>query len=475
MSLRSGLGHEIAYAITTLTMLSIMSGGKPGSGFPLHMCEDLLDVIADLLEDQAFGEEEEDEEEQDAEETSRRDPGIWTRPQLIALATAEGEKLVKKPQRVLSAGPREDPSAVILAALNLLRNFALIEDNYSIIPKTPRLLNIALRLCDVVKDDDGTLRPASDAYGLSDLLRIHNDVSMIFFCLAGHIRLSALDRRSTRRIFCLCMSYIVDPSDAVSPYTSVNSTNPSRGMPPPNTDLALEVFSRLSQPDDNRKQFSESVSPASVHALFEALLHMFPLIEADFSTTVVSQDLLSPWMGYLSHLAMSLYSLVFFAPVEVKREMRKQPGVSTLLIRVVRFYLRGIRSQDNQVFANPHYEQNHYAAMCRRILEALSLLDQAEDSFDPVLAEPLAFGPPVDLAGAAAGKGKDERGLLSAEFPEVFLTLMCSHGIDDVVFSELESLVRVGDGQSLAMLKATAITADTPLTEMTSTPTFVMA
>ena len=50
MSLQSGMSFEVAYALNTLLILSAGVDAPANYQFPLAPCEDLLDVLLDLLE-----------------------------------------------------------------------------------------------------------------------------------------------------------------------------------------------------------------------------------------------------------------------------------------------------------------------------------------------------------------------------------------------------------------------------------------
>jgi hypothetical protein len=73
MSLRSRLETEVAYALNALCIISAGSGAPPNIEytFPLAPCEDLLDELLELLEESAFGR---DEDALDATLTSERVP-----------------------------------------------------------------------------------------------------------------------------------------------------------------------------------------------------------------------------------------------------------------------------------------------------------------------------------------------------------------------------------------------------------------
>ncbi|KDQ16592.1 hypothetical protein BOTBODRAFT_622379 [Botryobasidium botryosum FD-172 SS1] len=72
----------------------MMTGAHPGQGFPLHMCEDLLEVLLDFLEEVFKGDEDEDEgegENSDATATAKNKLKKYpVHQELIKLALEEG-------------------------------------------------------------------------------------------------------------------------------------------------------------------------------------------------------------------------------------------------------------------------------------------------------------------------------------------------------------------------------------------------
>ena len=430
MSLRSGLGNEISYALTTLTMLSTMAISN--KGLQLERCEDLLEAMIDLIEDEAFPNEEDDD---DDENIASRERTVWTRPQL--LKQIDDAASICEPYSVQLRGPRQEPGVVILAALNLLRNLAMFPENVKFISRNARVLDVIARLSEVV-EEDGTFRPSSEAFNLVDLLRIHHETISIVANLGSSISLSIHRPRTSRRLYSLLISPLVDFENIVRP---LHPGLHDRTLPVPHIDMALDAFSRLAQQDANRKVLARVIPHSELTIHFHALVQMLPISEGDFDVTVGSAPVLDTWMGYLERLMQCIYHLVFLSPPPLKRIWRKVPGLTYVFLRMIRFYLGGVRS-DRAGFAASQFDKNSYSVMARRAFEALSLLDVAEDSFDPVPSAPLAFAPPVV---DSAGVQKEPRGLLSSHFIEVVLTLLAREAMEEVVFAELESLVRLGD------------------------------
>ncbi|KDQ08455.1 hypothetical protein BOTBODRAFT_69755 [Botryobasidium botryosum FD-172 SS1] len=458
MSLRSRLGIEVSYALTTFTLLSTMTGAHPGQGFPLHMCEDLLEVLLDFLEEEAFeGDEDEDEgegEKSDATATAKNELKKYpTHQELIKLALEEGTRPfagLDDDPRHEERGLRQRPSDIILTIMNLLRNFSMVPENQVFMSRYPRTLDVVMRACAIVEDGeagegkDKKIRPASRALSLPDLVKVRSDALQVVANLAGETRFvthPAETAQSTARgVFLLASSFLVDPSVAISPLCTVALPMTSPPFPPAITDLALEAFSRIAQPDNNRQIFAETMSHDEIFTLFDALLHMLPVVENDFSVTVMSSAQIDPWMAYMERIVLCIYDIAFLAPPPLKRRIRKLPGLTSIVLRMIKFYLRGLRIQDREQFASSNFEKNGYAVMCRRVLEALRLLDDGEDEFARTTATALM----LPMRGVKAGKGEDTMGLLSGEWADTFFTLLCREGMDETTFAEVEKLVRVG-------------------------------
>jgi SWI/SNF chromatin-remodeling complex subunit SWI1 len=153
MSIRSRLSTELSYALTTFTLLSTMRGQTPGSGFPIVQCPDLLDEILDLVEDEAFGEEEDLEPPIDEAEP------MPTHREMVNVAYDEGSQIfagLERPQgsKDPDIGPRQRPANIILTIFNIIRNLSVIPDNVPYLAKHERLLDILLRVCCVRRNDN---------------------------------------------------------------------------------------------------------------------------------------------------------------------------------------------------------------------------------------------------------------------------------------------------------------------------------
>ncbi|KAG6846003.1 hypothetical protein H0H87_011051 [Tephrocybe sp. NHM501043] len=437
MSIRSRLATELSYALTTLTLLSTMRGPTAGSGFPLVQASDLFEEVLDLLEEQAFG-----GSESPTADPPYAMPSITTYRDLCHLVyESESEPFAvlvpRQGSKDASSGPLQRPGDLILAITNIIRNLSTVNDNWDFLSRHTRLIDVLLRLCTVTAHGEhGTLLPAASALSLSDLIRVRRDVLYTLSTTAPNIQLSTssprINLRMAIRSFHLIASYLIDPVEAVPPIASIHLTGiPPSGNPKPPTlaDTALEVFSRLSQLDSNRQIYSKHVPQDLVFRLFEALVHRLPVVDADFQLMVRE-----PWLSYLEKIVLVLYSLAFLAPPELKQRLKADRALG----------FRGVMWRVVQKLLMNHEMRGFYTICSKRAVEAMKILDDAEDCFDTSksTAPTMSFG----MGYGEVGDSSSERGtgLLGGHRDVTWEILMLQEvGKDEVFFGELESLSRV--------------------------------
>ena len=439
MSIRSRLSIELSYALTTFTALSVMQGKTPGSGFPIAYCPDLLDDCLDLVEELAFGEPEMSPASRSAEAPSR----IFTNRELVSIvedfqgqpfASLQAYQGSKDPE----IGTHQRPANIILCVVNILRNLTAVADNTEFLSTHLRLVDVLLRLCTVEQIDRQLPSPASKTLSLTDVLLIRKDTMYILVVLAGFVNLSHSNPttlRVARRSFDLVASYLVDPEDSLPPLASVQLAGvvPNANLKPPAlADTALEVFTRLSQRDENRQVLSKVVPQQSLWLLIQRLVHRLPIVDADFM--LMRGEL---WCSFVEKTVMSIYSLIFLAPYELKQKIKsdRRLAFKSVLLRVAHKVLA--------VMPNPDGRGLH-AIPARRAVEAIKLLDKAEELVDkseptmPVLSFGMGFS---DGGDSSAEKGT---GILGGNREVAWEMFMLRDVLqDEVLFNELDSLVRV--------------------------------
>ena len=446
LSLRSRLATELSYALTTLTMLSLMRYPHKDPGFPIQQAPELLEEALDLLEDIAF-----DGADDDASIHPVPDGRIHTHRELVNGVMEEGSKpfAALQPKQGLrnpDTGPRPRSGETILAVMNILRNLSNMPDNMDYLAKHERLLSDILRLCCLTpaSDDSNTLpTPASKVLSLQDLLTVRKDTVNILINIAGYITFSSAtsppkqDVINARRAFELFASYLVDPQEALPPFASMLQSGlpPSvqQPRPPQLADSALEVFTRLFQPDDNRRMLSRAVAQDWLWALMESLVHRLPVSDNDFS--VVMRDV---WLGFVEKLVMAIYALAFLAPPPLKKRIKtdRTLAFTKVLLRLVKKF---------SIYSPPEARM-YFIISVRRAVEAMRLIDDAVDSFDigqSPSGTTLMFG----MGYGEHGESRPQRGMgiLSGYQEEITWALMLQREVvaDEMMFSELESLTRV--------------------------------
>lgn len=236
------------------------------------------------------------------------------------------------------------------------------------------------------------------------------------------------------RAFQLISSYLTDPTEAISPLACVQLAGiPLSGniKPPLLADVALDVFCQLSQADANRQIFAKAIPQESLLRLFEALVHRLPVVDADFQ--LMTRDV---WLSYLEKIIMAIYSLAFLSPPIVKQKVKANRvlGFKTVVLRMIQKFLM-----------TPNPDGRGWFIVCtRRAIEAMKVLDDAEDSFDTSqsIAPTMSFG--MGFGELGDNSTEPGTGLLGGHRDVAWEMLMMRevHG-DEILFRELESLARV--------------------------------
>ncbi|KZT30349.1 hypothetical protein NEOLEDRAFT_1082167 [Neolentinus lepideus HHB14362 ss-1] len=444
MSLRSRLTMELSYALTTLTILSIMRGQTATTGFPIYQVPDLVDETLDLLEEMAF------EGQPDAEDEALPDEGvrIVSHRDLVKRAQSDGSQPFAALVPVQGAkddgkGPRQRPGDVILTIVNIYRNMSQAGDNVKWLAEHTRMFSLFLRICGLVRGEK-RLRAASSALTLSDLVTVRKDVVNILLGTGAFVHLSPngtptkQELLNARRVYELLSSFLVDPTEAVAPMTWVRQAGePPRGSPKPSStvDLALDVMTRIFVRDFNRGVLAVAVPQHWLWCLLEALVHRLPVTNEDYQLFNRDSEF---WLSYAEKTLLALYCIAFMAPPEMKKRAKtdRRLGLSKVLSRLVK------------VFMTWHDQTRvWFTVSARRAIETLKILDDGEDPFetDSASAAPvLAFG--MGFADAADANTEKGTGLLAGHRQEFLWDVMAQKEVlgDEVMFIELDSLTRVG-------------------------------
>lgn len=424
LSLRSRLSIELSYALTTYTFLTLLRM-QQNTSFSVAHAPDLFEELLDLVEDVAFADQEDEDED-------AADRPIVTHRQIMKNLTEDsynpfGSLKTKQGQRDGRRGLVQRPGDILLAALGIIRNLSVTEQSQDIMAKHDRLLPLLLRLASLKRGTSDT--PLSPALSLNDFIPLRKDVLQILFNIGPYVTLSSSNKRDAIRAFELFASYLVDPSDALSPFNIVLQTNMAK--PSAFFDVAMDGFTRICHPDTNRLVLSKAIPESWMWSLFESLVHRLPVDNSDYNLLSRSE-----WLAYTERVVLLLYSVAFLAPPAFKQRVKSDRHLA-----LAKVFLRLIRKM---TILCPSDYRAHYQVIVRRAVEMLKLIDDAEDSFEvsPSTMPTLAFGMGYGEQGEAhVEKGM---GLFSGYQDDItWGVMMMPQGFESSVFSELSSLVRV--------------------------------
>lgn len=432
MSIRSRLSIELSYALTTFSLLSVMRTDK-GTGLSISVCGDLLDDLLDLIEQLAF----EDQEDQPYIDLTNDLTKQVTNRELVSLvqqietepfATVEDYQGGKPPQ----LGPTPRPANIITVAISIIRNLSCLDENVEHLATHPHLTNLLLRICQLTQAPGKPILPCSKALTLSDCLAIRRDIMHVFSNISGGIRFSQSSPTSllaARRALSLIASYLVDPADSLSPLASVQLAGipPHQNLKPPSLiDTALEVFTKLSQNDNNRQVIAKAVPQTLLWSLLQNLVYRLPLNDVDF--ILLQRD---SWLSFVEKVGLAIYSIVFLSPYELKQKIKSNRNLALKQV-LFRFAQRLLAMPKLGVYA------------ARRAVETMKLLDKAEepaDASEPTMP-PLSFG--MGFMDSGNARLETGTGILGSK-RDIALELLMRRDMqpDDILFNELDSLVRV--------------------------------
>ena len=456
LSLRSRISTELSYSLTTFGLLTLVRPQPQNRdrevGFPVYQAPELLDEAVDLMEDFAFdGVEDDGDLDVDAPLITHKElVNSIVEDETKPFAALESKPGGKDPKH----GPGTRPANVVLMVIFIIRSIAQGDDqSATYLAKHPKLLHVLMRLCSLAPHKtSATPAPLSPILSMTDLLTIRKEAIHLLISFGWSIDLSSdsllpkTTQLTVRRAYELMASFLVDPSEAVTPFqyilqTGMNAQHPKPPSPPSLANHALEAFARFTLPDDNRRAVAQCVPHAWVWTLFEALVHRLPVTDHDFQAI-----LRESWIAYLERLVLALYSLAFLAPPALKERAKRDGalGFSKVVLRLLRKLLLGM----------PPESRTTFAGLLRRAIELLKVVDDAADAFDAVGAggggsAGAAAGPTLAF-GVGYGEHGDARverglGMLCAYQEDVtFGLMMHSDVVDQMLFQELESLVRVG-------------------------------
>ena len=455
MSLRSRLDYEVSYALNTLLILS--AGVDAPTTFQLQLapCEDLLDDLLVLLVEAAFSLRTDTAESivsaSNDSATALHDAGVLdqnmvTHANAIELALEDEAEMRVLRRGCTNTADEKDAERhvhVALAILAILRNSALITDNAEYLGRHPRFLKVMAMLARASAHDprlcNGNQPPNSPQlthFTLRESLRVRKDILGIVLGVSGEsLDLSAHDSVTVASLLDVMRFFVLDASDIEERLGATSLLDSSAtGMrvninayqAPYHASVALQALSRFLLLDSNREVVSAWLPDRIVEQLVDQLVYLIPIKEVDFQRLGSE-----PRLEYLEGAALCLYALIYLASPEVKTRLRRRAGLIGVLFGAVK-----------RLIAMSHdYERNPYMVLCRRLVETLRLLSDAQDMFgDPPL---LGMNWPTRDNGNTRSAGASCSGVLLCQDTAIIDVLQQTHNVEQTVMEELLALASV--------------------------------
>lgn len=392
MGLRSRLPGELSYALTVLSMLSMPQNDDRIPSLPIQpMIEVYLEVI-DLVAESALGEGglqgwlTEKEKTEALEGTSRR--ASPAHEDISRMSYADLERLGQDLDYAVdeSEGPKEmsgGATDIVLAGLNIIRNFSYLADNQAIMA-CPDLLNLLAAVTDVSLARMPGSTSDNTPYSILELARVRREAVSIMTNLANHFDLRKVKTHAAMSVFRLVTSFLLSGWETLrlcepgyGPVVSIRDSPPSAVL---SIDRALEAFSRLALADHNREVLAATVPTEELVELFASLVKLLPISRRDTEAMLSIED----YLGRVELGALSVYSLAFLAPTAARAGMRATPGALAVLTRLV-----------CELAPRP---SAHFGNVVRRVAETLGVLNGTMTPSGN--AESMSFA-----AGGVEGKG----------------------------------------------------------------------
>ncbi|OWZ60233.1 hypothetical protein C356_00248 [Cryptococcus neoformans c45] len=455
MGLRSRMPKELGYAVTVLNMLSMSHPEENINGLPLHHLREIFIELLDLTEEAAFGDEGwsgwlknwhdlNDVKEESALATDDKNSCM---DNLNKMPFSELERLGRDFDFSIYQDDEEyqwrkeetcGNTEIVLACINMLRNFSMLPDNQELMASYPQMINLLAsisdaRLCRLPGESRTKIKRP---FSILELARIRRDCVSILVNIGEYVELPRVPSSSSLAIFRLLSTFIASgwESNALSePIYGPTLSSSVRDVGPPtivpSIDRALAAFSLLAQPDANREALGSSVPPSELIDLYQSLLKLLPVTKRQFEAMHTIEETL----GYNETLALCLYSLAFLSPLHVRANMRNVPGSVPLLTRII--FDTALQKSD--------YRSNPFGILCRRLCETLGVLNgtvSPAGTFEGPSGMGFGAGG-IEGSGWKFASGRVENGWLAGKEEGVLGAILGVKGMSWAALGELDGMV----------------------------------
>ncbi|GAA6053456.1 hypothetical protein JCM3770_005174 [Rhodotorula araucariae] len=361
MGLRSRLASEVSFALNALATIAMASQQDLQTlrvAFRLRENPELVEELLDLLEETAFGVDGEGEVEDEAEKLPQRrgaTPAPNTYRALFRLVEDEASALAPPPSPPPPLDPLEDggsslrPAETVLAVANLVRTFAFDPDNAHFLRQDGRAAALLVRAASLPLKRARVPGASASRWPVrvtaADSMALKKAALETLAAFGTSVQLDAWPTATAQKTLDLLLFFIREPHSHREPWAfdlsntpgmaarlaQVHAYAPQSNSIPPYLDLGLSTFARVVLPDANRSVVARLLDGDELHALFDALVRLLPVAEADFQLLTFEVGIV-----HVHNAIMTLYNLAFLAPAGVKARLRADPKVVKSLLRVVR-------------------------------------------------------------------------------------------------------------------------------------------
>lgn len=480
MGLRSRLARELGYALTVLSMLSMPHPEENIGGLPLHHLREIYEELLGLVEEAAFGEdgfaawEKRVSSDVVAEPAAngtggadshagqpngdthrsqspsapatkgpaRLDPNTMPFAELEQLGRDFDFSFDDDDEGVATGGRSRARSAdgrstdIVLAGLNILRNFSMLPDNQSLMAQVPDLFHLLGKVSDArLARLPGQSVSPDRPFTVLEIARLRRDAVVILTNVGAHVDLRTVSSSSVAAVFRLLSTFLRSGWDLLVQREPIFGPLPSaRSFPPPmvlSVNYALEAFCNVSHYDSNREVLGKLPADELV-ALFEGLVKLFPVSKRGFEAMSALEDSLA----FVECLSLSLYSLVFLSSQAARSAMRAVPGALAIVVRLIT--MTAVQGQGGDP------KQNPFGVLCRRLCETLAVLNGTVSASGD--AEVMSFSAGREAPPGKEGKGWSfqskivEPGWLAGDEERLVMAIL-SRGLDGVAHSDLDAML----------------------------------
>ncbi|KAI9020854.1 hypothetical protein CLU79DRAFT_754067 [Phycomyces nitens] len=302
MSLKSGMKMEVANALNVLTMLTVQQ-----PSLPLQQCEDLLDLLLDILEKDFFG-----------YSTRFKTPPDTTKPNLAGMDVDKeanyAELFDMSLDEMKSLIPElEDSTSEIwlslrercLCIFNLFRNFSFMSENIGFLSKHQRFVNTLARIASSPRE---------------------NETHEAWF--VGIRRMDTLDHRKTILIIFSNIAMMFSLDETTGPaLVHLAHDFLLHGPETYYATLAIDLWAKIAVNYGNRKVLSQMVIQKD-DGMFDLFVDLWAELSAVIRRDFFSVDgrvmfsLNSPQLATLEMAMMGLYNVMVIADdVSLRRRL----------------------------------------------------------------------------------------------------------------------------------------------------------